>query len=142
MTSLPWIFPYYPFLPEEQINLKEAGLGLPPETLQLGFSCLLAGIETDQRVVRLTSALEKYHIPFGQSPKTESDSLLNLIQTGKKICLVPIAAAETFGVAQLNQGAYVMAILTVGTGSIMSLILIATLSVGDLIVRYLRSKQP
>jgi hypothetical protein len=142
LTGSPWIFPYYPFLPEEQNNLKKAGLDFPSETLQLGFSCLLAGIQTEERVVRLTSALEEYHIPFGQSPKTESDSLLKLIQTGKKMCLAPMAAAGAIGVTQLTQGAYIAAILTVGTGSTMSLILIGALSVGDLIVRYLRSKQP
>jgi hypothetical protein len=37
------------------------------------------------------------------------------------------------GISQLGQGAYVAAMLTVGTGSAMTLVLIGTLAVGDLL---------
>lgn len=75
--------------------------------------------------------------PCGGNPKTGADSLLRIIETGKKLCLAPIAAAGAYGVALLSQAEYVGALLTVVTGAVMTLILIGTISVGDFLVRYL-----
>ena len=50
------------------------------------------------------------------------------------MCLAPMVAAGTLGVGQLTQGQFVAAILTVGTGSVMSLILLGSVAVGSLLV--------
>lgn len=129
------LYPFYPFPQEYQAANKRLELSMPSETFQTGFACLLASLTSDERVSGFTSDLQEYHIPFGQSPKTESDSLLKLIESGKKMCLAPMAAAGVYGVTQLTQGAFLVALLTVGTGSAMSLMLIGALSVGDLITQ-------
>jgi hypothetical protein len=51
------------------------------------------------------------------------------------MCLAPLAAGGTLGVGQLGQGQYVAALLSVGTGSAMTLILLGTVAVGSLLIR-------
>jgi hypothetical protein len=48
---------------------------------------------------------------------TKGDNLLWIL--GKKVCLAPLAAGGTLGVAQLAQGQYVPACLSTVTGSAM-----------------------
>jgi len=96
----------------------------------------------NKKLRNLFKDLEYYDIPTGQNPKTQSDSLLKLIESGKKLCLAPIVAAGTMGISQLGQGAYVAALLTVGTGSAMTIVLIGTLAVGDVLVRHMIHNRP
>ena len=81
------------------------------------------------------NAILEYDLPIGNSPKASSDSLLKLLDTGKKMCLAPMAAGAPYGIAQLSQGLYLAAILTVGAGSAMTLILLGSVSVGSLLVQ-------
>ncbi|NKC11407.1 MAG: hypothetical protein GKR94_04135 [Gammaproteobacteria bacterium] len=81
------------------------------------------------------SEINNYDIPTGQSPRTTNDNLLKLIDSGKKMCLAPMVTAGALGIAQLGQGSYVTALLTVGTGSAMTLVLVGTLAVSDSLVR-------
>ena len=86
--------------------------------------------------------LYDYDIPLGQSPQTNSNSLLTLIENGKNMCLAPMVAAGGLGIFQLNQGDFVTALITVGTGSVMTLVLVGTLSVSDLLVRHMITRRP
>jgi hypothetical protein len=113
-----------------------------PEAVQLGLSVVFSAINPEERVLNFTNEIGGYQIPTGQSPATKSDSLLTLIESSRKICLAPLAAGGTVGVTQLTQGALVQALLCTGTGAAMSLVLIGTLSVADLLVRYLLQKRP
>ena len=114
-------------------DLRE--LGLSSEALRAGISCFFSGLAVEPKVLDAVSEIQQYDIPTGQSPRTTSDSLLKLIDTGKKMCLAPMLAAGTLGISQLGQGSYVTALLTVGTGSAMTLVLVGTLAVSDLLVR-------
>jgi hypothetical protein len=73
--------------------------------------------------------------------RTSSDSLRNLLDGGKKICLAPMAAGGTLGIAQLGQGQYLAAILSVSAGSAMTLILLGSMAVGSLLVASLTQRR-
>lgn len=122
--------------------LGQSELLISTEAFRTGYACLLAGATAEVKVKEFTSSLQDYDIATGQSPKIESDSLLRMIETGKKMCLAPMVAGGTFAVSQLSQGALVASLLTVGAGAAATLILIGTLTVGDLLVRYAISKRP
>lgn len=117
-------------------------LHLSTEGFQAGLACIYSGVDAEDRVREFTSTLENYEIPIGQSPKVKAGSLLQMIDTGKQLCLAPLLAGGTIGIGQLQQASYIGALLTVGTGAGMTLMLIGTLSVGDYLVRYLMHKRP
>ena len=50
------------------------------------------------------------------------------------MCLAPLAAGGAIGIGQLGTGSYVAALLTVGTGSAMTLVLLGTVAVGYMLV--------
>lgn len=133
-------------LPESRLfsrgNYDLDYLEITPEALQIGLACIFSGANPDARVARFRTDVQNYHIPTGQSPSTQSDSLLKLIETSKKMCLAPLAAGGTVGITQLTQGALVHALLCTGTGAAMTLVLIGTIAVADLLVRYLMQKRP
>jgi hypothetical protein len=121
---------------EIAIGLRDEGIGqdIEPEAVSIGLDCLLTRWYRTEKDRNFTSALLGYDIPFSHSPTTRSDSLLQLLETGKKMCLAPLAAGGTLGVGQLGQGQYVAAILSVGAGSLMTLILLGTIAVGSLLI--------
>jgi hypothetical protein len=123
------------------------GLPLPPEEFRkdlaveadetaftTALACLGARLQRSQRIADFTQNVLTYDLPSGSSPRATSDSLLKLLDSGKKMCLAPMAAGGTLGVAQLTQGQYIPAILTVSTGSVMTLILLGSVAVGSLLV--------
>ncbi len=136
IVSNDWaLTPYWfglPFPPEE----FRRGLGLETDetAFATGVACLNARLQRSERTRDFTNAVLQYDLPFGKSPRVSSDSLLKLLDTGKKMCLAPIAAGGTLGIAQLGQGQYIAAILSVGAGSIMTLILLSSVAVGSLLV--------
>jgi hypothetical protein len=130
------------------------GLPLPPEEFRrdleletdetafaTGVACLSARLQRSERTADFTKAVLDYDLPFGHSPHVSSDSLLKLLDSGKKMCLAPMAAGGSFGIGQLSQGQYVAAILSVGTGSILTLILLGTVAVGSLLVTRLAQRR-
>ncbi len=124
------------------LNTPSGNSLLYPEAAGAGLACLEASSRPDPRTQAFVRRLGDYHIPIGQSPETESESLLRLIETSKKVCLAPLAAGGTIGISYLGQGAFVTALLSTGTGAAMTIILIGTPSVGDLLVRYMMHRRP
>ena len=76
------------------------------------------------------------------SKSKSPDSLLRMIETGKKVCLVPLIAGGTLGIGHLGEGHFDLALKTVGTSAAMTLIYIATLAIGEYIVRWVIHKFP
>ncbi len=116
-------------------------IDLTEEAFQLGSNCFFTAVLADERVIRFTHAAGSYDIPSGQSPSTKSDSLTKLIESSKKVCLAPLAIGGTTAISQLSQGSYVTALLSTGTGAVMTLILVGTVSVADYLVHYLLHKR-
>jgi hypothetical protein len=112
------------------------------EAMRMGLSCLDAAVQAEPKVFDFVDTLTTYDIPSGQSPRAESDSLLKLIETGKKICLAPLVAGGSLGISQLGGSTYLQPVMTVATGAVMTLILVSTLSISDLVVRYLMQRRP
>ena len=141
------IFPIFPFFAYPNLHIVTDSpdirkLGLSSESFRAGVSCYYSGRFAEPKIMDVVKELHNYDIPLGQSPQTNSDSLLTLIEHGKKMCLAPMVAAGGFGISQLNQGDFVTALITVGTGSVMTLVLVGTLSVSDLLVRHMITRRP
>jgi hypothetical protein len=127
--------PYWfglPF-PSDEFS-KDLALETDETAFATGVACLNARLQRSQRMADFTENVLQYDLPFGNSPRVSSDSLLKLLDSGKKMCLAPMAAGGMYGVAQLSQGQYVAAILCVSTGSAMTLILLGSVAVGSLLV--------
>ncbi len=120
-------------LPPDEFR-KNLDLETDEAALATGIACLSARLQRSQRTADFTRNVLQYDLPFGNSPRASSDSLIKLLDSGKKMCLAPVAAGGTVGITQLAQGQYVAAILSVGTGSVMTLILLGTVAVGSLLV--------
>jgi hypothetical protein len=126
-------WPGAPVLPEDLRHDLE--LETDDTAFAVGVACLGARLQRSARTTAFTNAVLGYDLPFGNSPRASSDSLLKLLNGGRKMCLAPLAAGGTIGVTQLAQGQYVAAILSVSTGSVMTLILLGSVAVGSLLVR-------
>ncbi len=71
----------------------------------------------------------------------DTDSLLKLLASGRKMCLAPIAAGGAVGVGQLSQGRCAAAILSASTGVAMTLILLGGIALGSLLVTRLTQRK-
>jgi hypothetical protein len=107
-----------------------------------GVACFNARLQRSKKTADFTSAVLQYDLPFGNSPKASSDSLLKLLESGKKMCLAPVAAGGTVGIGFLTQGHYVAAILCTGTVGVMTLILLGTIAVGSLLISRISQRRP
>jgi hypothetical protein len=103
--------------------------------LAIGMHCIGSRILRSNETKQFIEGVYSYDIPLGQSPSVKGDSLLRLLETSRKYCIAPLALGGTQGISQLAQGNYVAAMLTTGTASAMTLVLIGTVSVGALIVQ-------
>jgi hypothetical protein len=106
-----------------------------PELWATAQQCFETRLLRTRQTDRFIDDLYKYDVPLGQSPEIKSDSLLKLLETSKNFCVAPLAIGGAQAVTQLSQGHYASALLTTGTGSAMTLILISTISVGAFLVQ-------
>ncbi|HEX8564839.1 MAG TPA: hypothetical protein VF648_04160 [Pyrinomonadaceae bacterium] len=137
---------HFPFFAFRDLRVADRRLGdqlrnVSRESLETGFACLLSNINPDERVTNFLSEIQKYEIPSGQSPETKSESLAQLIRTSRSVCIAPIIAGSTVAATHLGQGAYVAALLDVGTGAAATLILVSGISVAEVIARKLAEKR-
>lgn len=133
--------------PDRSLGTPWLGLRVPSDELaarfgiegdetatSTGLACFNARLQRSKKTADFTNAVLQYDLPFGNSPRASTDSLLRLLESGKKMCLAPLAAGGTVGIGLLGQGQYVAAILCVGTGGVMTLILFGTVAVGSLLI--------
>ncbi len=109
--------------------------GFNQNALAIGMQCIGSRVLRDKETKQFIEGIYSYDIPLGQSPSVKGDSLLRLLETSRKYCIAPLALGGTQAISQLAQGNYVAAMLTTGTASAMTLVLIGTVSVGALIVQ-------
>lgn len=131
-TTLGVAFPFFAPIHDPELF---SNFELSPQAFSTAFQCLQARTGRTQQTENFLSEIYRYDIPLGQSPKVKTDSLLDLLETSKKVCLAPLAIGGAQAVTQLTQGSYVAALLTTGTAGAMTLVLIGTISVGALIVQ-------
>lgn len=129
-VSLP-LMPFFSFPTTDLASQLE----LSPQALSAALRCIAARAGRTSQAEHFLNEIYRYDIPLGQSPKVKSDSLLQLLDTSKKVCIAPLAIGGAHAVSQLTQGSYVAALLTTGTAGVMTLVLIGTVSVGALIVQ-------
>lgn len=125
---------WFGVLPAEELR-QSLKLETDETAFTTGLACFNARLQRSQRTADFTKSVLEYDLPIGNSPRASSDSLLKLLDSGKKMCLAPMAAGGTYGIAQLSQGQYIAAILSVSAGSAMTLILLGSVAVGSLLVQ-------
>ncbi len=129
------LVPYGALLIHEPTHTRQfLDLKMDDTAFGIASSCFMARVDRSVRLAEFAKALLESDIPYGHSPKTSSDSLLKLLDTGKKMCLAPLGIGGSVGITQLTQGHYVAAILSTGTGSAMTLILLGSVAVGSLLI--------
>lgn len=133
-TTLSGIFPFFHASPLDDEDVSQQ-FNLHNDALHLALSCLSARLQKRRDVQVFYDEMLTYEIPLGQSPETKGESLLKLLETSKKVCIAPLALGGAQGINLLAQGHYVAALLTTGTASGMTLVLIGTVSVGSIIVQ-------
>jgi hypothetical protein len=111
------------------------------DAARVGGTCVNARLARTSKVKRFTENVLQYELPFGRSPATSSDSLLKLLESGKKMCLAPIAAGGALGVTEVGQGQYVATLLSAATGSLMTLVLLSSVAVGSLLINYVAQRR-
>jgi hypothetical protein len=132
----PWPWPFLGSFSEIAADIdNRTNAPFDENGVAMGLRCLWPGMNEIPSFRSFRESLLQYDIPLGQSPKTQSDSLRTLIEGGKKMCLAPVAAGASVGVGFLGQGQFVSALLCTGTGAMMTLILLGTLSLGSVLVR-------
>lgn len=109
--------------------------------IQTGISCYFSSRLCEIEINKLITEILHCDIPVAQSPKHNSDSLLEIIKQGKSYCLAPIQCSPIIGAHHLIQGEFVAAILTMAAAPTMSFVLFGTLAVGEWLVHYLETNR-
>lgn len=142
----PWpsyLFPFPPIPPmhdRKMISGFFSKYEVRPEAMAITIRVRTTAIYSSKKVVSATDGIFQYHIPFGQSPKTTSDTLQNIIKSAKNIVVAPLIAGGLGSATFISTGQYLLAIECAATASASTIILVATTSLADYIVGYI-SKQ-
>jgi hypothetical protein len=139
----PWHSNLFPFLPippmYPQKMLEEFFLKheIRPEALTTAIRLRPTAIFSSKKVVSAANSLQQYDIPFGQSPKTTSDTLENIIKSAKNIVVAPLVAGGLGSATFISTGQYLLAIECAAAASASTIILVATTPLADYIVSYI-----
>jgi len=150
-ADIPNVFgawPYYqlPFLPISPRYPHEMSLeflsryDIRPEALAIAIRVRYTAAFSSKKVMSAVRSAYQYHIPSGQSPKTTSDTLLNIIKSARSTVVAPLIAGALGSATLISTGQYLLAIECAGASSGATLFLVATTSLIDYIVSYI-SKQ-
>jgi len=145
----PWpsyLFPFSPIppipprYPKEMVSEFFSMYEIRPEALTIAIRVRSTAIFSSKKVASAVNGIYQYHIPFGQSPKTTSDTLRNIIKSARSIVVAPLVAGGLGSATLISTGQYLLAIECAAAASGATLFLVATTSLIDYIVSYV-SKQ-
>lgn len=142
----PWpsyLFPFPPIpprYPQEMISEFFSKREIKPEALAIAIRVRSTAIFSSKKVASAVHGIYQYHIPSGQSPKTTSDTLQNIIKSAKNIVVAPLIAGGLGSATLISTGQYLLAIECAAAASATTIVLVATTSLADYVVGYM-SKQ-
>ncbi len=141
----PWpsyLFPFPPIPPWYPHDILKffKNYEIRPEALAIAIRLHFTAIFSSEKVTSAAQGIYQYYIPSGQSPKTTSDTLSNIIKSARNIVVAPLIAGALGLATLISTGQYLLAIECAATASAATIVLIATTSLADYIVGYI-SKQ-
>lgn len=145
---IPW-FPYplpFPYLPpkEDFEHVTDKFLRrfeIKPDHFSLSLKIRTFALLAPTRVRVSLKEIYEYHVPFGQSPETESETLKNIIKQAKSIVVAPLVAGAMGSATLLSTGQYVLAIECALASGASTIILVATTSIADRILDHLSKRR-
>jgi hypothetical protein len=99
------------------------------------FDALAAGAA----VQAVMPSLDRYEIPYGQSPKAKSDTLGTLLRSAKSSAVAPLLTSSAYATTAIQGAHYLTALKCEVAGAAATLIFIGTISVAELIIAKLSS---
>ena len=145
---IPW-FPYplpFPYLPpkkdfEHVTDEFLRKFEIKPDQFSLSLKIRTSALLVPDRVRVSLKEIYEYHVPFGQSPETESETLKNIIKQAKSIVVAPLVAGAMGSATLLSTGQYVLAIECALASGASTIILVASTSIADRILDHISKRR-
>ena len=145
IPRFPYLYPLpFPHLSSEFVErimdiLRE--FNIKPDHFILSLKIRTSALLVPDRVRISLKEIYEYHVPFGQSPETESETLKNIIKQAKSIVVAPLVAGAMSSATLLSTGQYVLAIECTLASSASTIVLVATTSLADRILDHLSKRR-
>ena len=139
----PFPFPYLP--PKKEFRyitdkfLKK--FEIKPEYFTTSLKIRMSSLLASERVRISLSEIYKYHIPFGESPESDSKTLKNIIKQAKSIVVAPLIAGALGSATLISTGQYILAIECALASGGSTIILVATTSLADRLLDHISKKR-
>jgi len=114
---------------------------IKPDHFSLSLRIRASALLVPNRVRISLKEIYEYHIPFGQSPETESETLKNIIKQAKNIVVAPLVAGAMSSATLLSTGQYVLAIECALASGASTIIFVASTSIADRIVDHISKRR-
>lgn len=143
LMPYPFPFPYLP--PEKEFRyitekfLKE--FEIKPEYFTTSLKIRMSSLFAPDRVKISLSEIYEYHIPFGESPESDSETLKNIIKQAKSIVVAPLIAGVLGSATLISMGQYILAIECAFASGGSTIVLVATISLADRILDFISKKR-
>ena len=143
--QFPYLYPLpFPYLSSKFVErimdiLRE--FNIRPDHFSLSLKIRTSALLVPDRVRISLKEIYEYHVPFGQSPETESETLKNIIKQAKSIVVAPLVAGAMSSATLLSTGQYVLAIECTLASSASTIVLVATTSLADRILDHLSKRR-
>jgi len=137
----PLPFPYLSSKFVERIMDILREFNIKPDHFSLSLKIRTSALLVPDRVRISLKEIYEYHVPFGQSPETESETLKNIIKQAKSIVVAPLVAGAMSSATLLSTGQYVLAIECTLASSASTIVLVATTSLADRILDHLSKRR-
>ena len=145
IPQFPYLYPLpFPYLSSKFVErimdiLRE--FNIKPDHFSLSLKIRTSALLVPDRVRISLKEIYEYHVPFGQSPETESETLKNIIKQAKSIVVAPLVAGAMSSATLLSTGQYVLAIECTLASSASTIVLVATTSLADRILDHLSKRR-
>jgi len=139
----PFPFPYLP--PKKEFGyltekfLKE--FEIKPEYFTTSLKIRMFSLLAPERVKTSLGEIYEYHISFGQSPESDSETLRNIIKQAKSIVVAPLIAGALGSATLISTGQYILAVECALASGGSTIVLVATTSLADRILDYISKKR-
>lgn len=90
-----------------------------------------------ERIRLSLGEMYNYHVPFGQSPECESETLRKIVEKAKDIVLAPLLTGAMKSATLISANHYILAVECALASGTSAIIFLATISIADQILEYL-----
>lgn len=120
-------------------SLRERQVSM--EALATTARLLLAWTRKTDRVSTSLTQLGRYDIPYGNSPETKSETLRNMIQNARSVVVAPLVAGGLQSSSYISTGQYAAAFQCAVTAGAVTLLLVGSVGLADLVVDFLSRRR-